>query len=197
MGLNNKIKWVLGITVVFVIILATNLIDRNNFLRVKDSVSSVYADRMVAKDIIVDVLKIIHQKELANAKNDKAVFSEANVVFNANVNTLISRFEQTKLIKEEKEIFEDFKNNFKELESIESNNSQMLSDKSSELISEIKLNLYALSKIQLAEGRRQIGISNKAIDSVELFTNLEIYVLIFLGILIQILVIYTPKRKED
>jgi len=60
-------------------------------------------------------------------------------------------------------------------------------------ISEVKDNLYDLSKIQLDEGKKQMSISEKAISSVELFTQIEIYILIFLAILIQIIVIYKPK----
>ena len=61
-------------------------------------------------------------------------------------------------------------------------------------ISNVKENLYDLSEIQLNEGKKQMSISKKAIDSVELFTQLEIYVLIFLAIIIQIIVIYKPKE---
>ena len=50
----NKIKWTLGILMVFVLIVTTNLIDRNNFVRVKDSVVSIYEDRLVAKNLILE-----------------------------------------------------------------------------------------------------------------------------------------------
>jgi hypothetical protein len=43
----NRLKWILGILMVFVVILATNLLDRNNFLRVRDSVVAIYEDRLV------------------------------------------------------------------------------------------------------------------------------------------------------
>jgi len=45
------------------------------------------------------------------------------------------------------------------------------------------------------EGKRQMSISKRAIDSIELFTQLEIYVLIFLGVVVQVIVIYKPKEK--
>jgi len=53
----NKIKWTLGILMVFVLIVTTNLIDRNNFVRVKDSVVSIYEDRLVAKNLILEFMK--------------------------------------------------------------------------------------------------------------------------------------------
>ncbi len=60
----------------------------------------------------------------------------------------------------------------------------------------LKSNLNDLSKIQLSEGSRQMSISKKAIDTVELFTQIEIYVLVFLAIVIQIIVMYNPKNKS-
>lgn len=41
-----------------------------------------------------------------------------------------------------------------------------------------------------------MSISKKAIDSVELFTQIEIYLLIFLAIVIQIIVMYNPKKES-
>ena len=64
-------------------------------------------------------------------------------------------------------------------------------------IAKIKKNLEDLSKIQLLEGSKQMSISKKAIDSVELFTQIEIYLLIFLAIVIQIIVMYNPKKEDN
>jgi hypothetical protein len=64
-------------------------------------------------------------------------------------------------------------------------------------IAKIKKNLDDLSKIQLLEGSKQMSISKKAIDSVELFTQIEIYLLIFLAIVIQIIVMYNPKKEDN
>lgn len=61
----NKIKWVLGILMIFFIIIATNLIDKNNFVRVRDSVVTIYEDRLIANDLIFEMLKSVQQKEVA------------------------------------------------------------------------------------------------------------------------------------
>ena len=73
-----------------------------------------------------------------------------------------------------------------------------LSDKSAinNDIYAIKANLDDLSRIQLDEGNKQMAISKRAIDTVELFTQMEIYFLIFLALLIQIIIIYQPKDKS-
>lgn len=199
MAFYNKLKWVLGILMVFILITATNLIDRNNFVRVRDSVVTIYEDRLIAKDIIFKMLKSVQQKELAVSLSDSTFFDSRNSKVNDNLHALIYEFEQTKLTSEESKVFNDLKKNVRSL--IESevqfsnsgykNNSQILN-----LIEDLKVNLDELSRIQLNEGSRQMSISKRALDTVELFTHMEIYLLVFLAVIIQIIVMYKPKEKS-
>lgn len=64
MGIYNKIKWVLGIFMVFFLIVATNLIDRDNFIRVNNSVQTIYEDRLVAQGLIFEFSTLIQEKEI-------------------------------------------------------------------------------------------------------------------------------------
>lgn len=196
----DKIKWVLGILVVFVLIAMTNLIDRNNFIQVRNSVITIYEDRLIAKDLILDMYRKIHEKELALATSDASFFAQRNNTVNNEINDLISRFEQTKLTTEERDVFRSLKKNVTDLQSAEDNDLQDQNRNIPEVeeeITDIKEDLYRLSRIQLDEGKRQVQISQRAIDNVELFTQLEIYLLIILAIAIQIIVIYKPKEKKE
>ena len=195
----NKIKWVLGILMIFTIILITNLIDRNNFVRVKDSVVTIYEDRIIANDLIFEVTKLVHEKEVAVSLSDSVFFNQTNLNVNSNMQNLISRFELTKLTIEESKVFNELKNNFRTLINLENtfiNSSFVDNNKVLKYISNIKFNLSALSKVQLNEGRKQMAISKHAIDKVELFTQIEVYFLVFLAIVIQIIVMYQPKEKD-
>jgi len=194
----NKAKWVLGILVVFVLIVATNLIDRNNFLQVKDSVVTIYEDRLVANDLLFELLKMVQEKELAFAQKDSAFYVINNKAVDQNMQRFVLRFEQTRLTTEEQKIFDSFKNNLQKLVRLEAAYIQSKFTETNSLtkqFSDVKDDLYDLSKIQLDEGERQMSLSKKAIDTVELFTQLEIYMLIFLAIVIQVIVIYKPKEK--
>lgn len=199
MAFYNKLKWILGILMIFVLIIATNLIDKNNFVRVRDSVVTIYEDRLVANDLIFEMLNSVHQKELAISLSDSIFFNTQNPKVNDTIQSLISRFEQTKLTSEEADVFNDLKRNIQSLLDSESqfkksgyvDNSRVLNH-----IESLKTNLNDLSKIQLNEGSRQMSISKRAIDTVELFTQIEIYILVFLAILIQIIVMYKPKEKS-
>lgn len=194
MKLYTKVKWVLGILMIFILIIATNLIDRNNFVRIKDSLETIYEDRLVAKDLIFKISKSVQEKELALAKLDSTFYLGRNKQVNIDIEKAINTFEGTKLTKKEAKVFNDFKNNLAVL--IESENSTPFEKSSyNSKILNVKENLYALSEIQMNEGKRQMSISKRAIDSIELFTQLEIYVLIFLGVVVQVIVIYKPKEK--
>ena len=199
MGFYNKLKWILGILMVFVLIIATNLIDKNNFVRVRDSVVTIYEDRLVANDLIFEMLKSVQEKELAVAISDSTFFDNKNSKVNHNIEALVSRFEETKLTSQEENVFTDLKQNVKLLVDAETkflnsgytDNAQIIKH-----IESLKTNLSDLSKIQLTEGNRQMSISKRALDSVELFTQIEIFILVFLAIVIQIIVMYNPKTKS-
>jgi len=66
----NKFKWFIAIAVVFLLILATNLADKNYFKQVENSVDNIYSERLLAKELLFDVSRKFHKKELAYALND-------------------------------------------------------------------------------------------------------------------------------
>lgn len=198
MAFYDKVKWVLGILVVFVLIVTTNLIDRNSFIRVNDSIATIYEDRLIANDLIFEMLKSVQEKEVAFARSDSTFFKQRNAEVNAHIPVFIERYEQTRLTPEESKIFDTLKKNLRMLETSENEFIQSGYKKDDNLaihLSQVKENLYDLSKIQLNEGGRQMSISKRALNTVELFTQIEIYFLVFLAILIQIIVIYKPKEK--
>lgn len=195
----GKIKWVLGILMVFVLIVTTNLIDRNNFVRVKDSVVTIYEDRLIANDLIFEMSQSVQEKEVALASSDSTFFAQKNAKVNDGIQGFIARFEETKLTDEESKVFADLKQNLETLRASESvyvASGFATKDGLEQEISKVKANLYELSKIQLHEGSRQMNISKRAIDTVELFTQIEIYLLVFMAIVIQIIVMYKPKNKS-
>jgi hypothetical protein len=195
----NKAKWVLGILMIFILILSTNLIDRNNFVRVKDSVVTIYEDRIIANDLIFEMSKLVHEKEIAVVLLDSVFFNQRNLKVNDDIQSLISRFELTKLTSDESKIFEELKSNMTSLvkaEAVFVNSDLVNKNEAVKYISKIKYNLSGLSKVQLNEGRKQMSISKQAIDTVELFTQIEIYFLVFLAVVVQIVVMYQPKEKS-
>jgi len=195
----DKLKWILGITLIFVLIMATNLIDRESFIKIKDTAVTIYEDRLVAKDIIFELSNHLHEKELAVAQNDSTFFSDGtNKRLNSKIQNAITQFEQTELTSYESQVFTALKDNISLLLASEVafvgsgyTSSRLVRTH----IDEIEENLAILSSIQLSEGRKQMFKSKKATDLIELFTRIEIYILIFLALTIQIAIIYKPSKK--
>lgn len=193
----SKVKWVLGILMVFVLIVATNLIDRDNFRRINDSVVAIYEDRLVVKNLVFEISLLIQEKEMAHALADAEFFSKRNKAIDEEIEGLIARYLHTKLTDNEARIFDDLQTNLTLLKEYEvatttDSKTDLIAVKSQ--ILKVKGNLYELSQIQLEEGRRQLLISQEAAATVELFTRLEIYFLIVLAVLVQIIVIYKPQQ---
>lgn len=196
MKLFRKVKWILGILFVFGLILATNLIDRRHFTQIRDTAITIYEDRLLAKNIIFDINQEIHEKELATVVFDSSFFKERNVPTNEAIQQHLTKFRETKFLQDEKKALAALKEDLKKLTSAENafaaanfqNNAAVL-----KAIDDVKKDLYVLSDIQLQEGKKQMFLSKKSIDAIELFTEMEIYILVFLAIIIQFIIFSQPK----
>ncbi|MFT6000164.1 MAG: hypothetical protein ACI81P_002625 [Neolewinella sp.] len=199
MTLLNKIKWVLGIALIFLLILTTNLIDRQNFMIVRNSIETLYADRLVAKNIIFDISKNIGHKEISYLKLEPVQVAAGVKASNTHINGQITLFTNTKLTPNEKAVFDRFKNSLQNLQEVEMELSAGQKTKSdlAEPLALVREYLDQLAAIQMLEGRRELYESKKAISSADLFTQLEIAVLIVLAIAIQVIIIYTPKSGSE
>lgn len=199
MSFYNKLKWILGIAMIFILIIATNLIDRNNFVKVRNSVMTIYEDRLVVKGLIFDMADILHKKELAIVERDSSFYKNKVGQLNKEMDLLIANFENTKLTKQESKLLDDVKDEHKALAQQEDRLSNFNKEELEALragIDQLEDDLKSLSNIQLKEGRKQMSISKKAVSTVELFTQIEIYFLVFLAIVIQLIVMYQPKKSE-
>jgi hypothetical protein len=155
--------------------------------------------RLVAKNLLFEMLKSVQKKELAVVSKDHLFFENRNKEVNSELKIYVNKFETTKLTSEEADVFKNLKDNLDNLKTIETNFIDSGYDSQERIlkkIENIKQNLFDLSEIQLNEGSRQMSISKKAVDTVELFTQIEIYLLVILAILIQIIVIYRPSNKN-
>lgn len=199
MSILNKIKWILGILLIFALIIATNLIDKENFKQIKKSVVSIYEDRLLAKEIIFEISTLVNEKEMAIVASDSSFYLHENAVVNEKINQAIDRFEQTELTRQEKLEFDALKRNLMLLQELEAklmSNGFQLQESAREEIKEIKSNLVDLSGIQIEEGKKHLLLSERAVDSIELYTQLEIYFLILLAIILQVIILYNPKKAS-
>lgn len=197
----NKIKWVVGILLVFFLVLATNLIDQRNYRNLKNSIVSIYDDRLLAKGFVFEASLLTHEKDMANALGDKEFYETRNHQVNIKLDELMTEFCETRLTKKEQETIGDLKADLAYLRSMEENaftaDSAFNPTIMESQLKEIKQGLVDLSRIQMEEGKQEMIESKKSMESVELFTQMEIYALIFIAVIAQVIVIYTPKRSSS
>lgn len=196
----EKIKWVVAILFVFLIILATNLIDQKNFLKVEEAIENIYEDRLLAKELLMGLTIQFHEKELSYALNDSVYLETQNDAINSDIIRILQIFEKATETRNENMVLHKLNENHSQLIQLESNGSsddKVYNKKYSVLFSAINENIKELSMIQVKEGRNQKLRAQDAVNSVKLFTKIEIYLLVFLGLIIQIIILYQPKKKVD
>jgi len=195
----TKIKWFFGILGVFLLVLATNLIDKRNFERVEAAVDNIYNERLLAKELLLEVTVKFHEKELAYISQDSIYLKSKNEQINTQITELLGMFERTNATRKEKIILEELHENHNQLIALESNltvNEILYSDNCQAFFSAINKNIRELSAEQVKEGKKENHFARDAVRSTKLFTEMEIYLLIILAIVLQIIILYSPKKKN-
>jgi hypothetical protein len=167
-------------------------------------VVSIYEDRLTASDLIFKLSEEIEKKNLALVTSDSNFFDLENKTSNKTIDLLIDKYFETVLTQDEEREIEMFHSDFKELKKLESSELNSLdypvNSSSNELLLKIrglKNNLSNLSKIQLSEGEKQLSIASKSVSAVVLFTRIEIVFLVIIGLFIQAIILYNPKRSRS
>lgn len=191
----SKIRWVASILLVFSIVLITNIIDRNNFRKLSDVVTTIYEDRIVAGDLIFEMSRIVQAKQIAVVTGDTAFFQNKNDALNREIDVLTERYEQTKLTKKEQFVFDQLLDELKKLRQQEQEYTAVPNADLRNSLDNVNAHLYDLAKIQLQEGRRQVFIGDQAKNTLDLFARGEIIFLIVMAILVQIIILYKPKES--
>lgn len=196
--MTSKLKWILGITLIFILILATNYIDRNNFRRIQESIETIYEDRVVAQQLIFEMSLILQHKVQRSLLSDTVGSHAQNIADQIAMKSLLDRFQQTRLTPKEALTLDNYQKDLSRLESMEINGfGEDNKVAYAGLLEKLHEHILVLSRIQLDEGKRQVHISKRVVRSIDLLTTYEIYFLAFLALLIQILVIYKPKSNES
>lgn len=201
----QKIKAITSLVVVFLLVLATNLMDKNHFEVVESALSSVYEDRLMAKDYLFRMSRQLQQKRNMLQHDDLVHAQNTILAADDSLEVLMTRFEGTKMTSDEAGYAEKLRESFGELK----RNEQKLFESKEEGVvlltqqklikkhEEMILTIDKLFAIQMKEGKRQIDYSNSVIDRSNLIAKMEIGALIVIGLIIQFLIFFRPSRDDD
>ncbi|WP_445733782.1 MCP four helix bundle domain-containing protein [Mariniflexile sp.] len=188
---SNRINIGFALLVVFLLVLATNRIDKRHFETVQHSLSTVYKDRVVAQDYIYRMNTILHKKEIqllySNSTNGRNAM-------NKEFQTLMDVFSTTKLTLKESKVFESLKENFKKLKIKEqtSANKEVIN-----YLESLRTDLNNLELIQVSESKQMTDIAQKSLNNNKLISQLEIGFLILVGVLFQFIIFYRVKKSKN
>tara|TARA_R110001592_G_scaffold100574_2_gene285417 strand:+ start:91 stop:696 length:606 start_codon:yes stop_codon:yes gene_type:complete len=191
----NRINIGLALTIVFLLVYATNRIDKNHFETVQNALITLHTDRVVAQDFIFEMNTIIYKKQLHFIEE-----SPSNIHKNLNDEfyILVEGFSNTKLTPKEETIFDELQIDFDKLILLEKKYLEGTAEKDAIInnLNIIKTDLIQLSEIQTSESKNLTSIAQKSLDTNNLISNFEIGFLILIGLLIQFTIFYRVKKSK-
>lgn len=195
----QKVKTLAGFVVVFLLVFATSKMDKQHFNIVQESFSKVYNEKLVAKDYIYRMSRLIQEKKTAlnelQGSDPNQTYS-----FRDSLNILTRMYTETVLDRQETRSFESLKSKYEEVISLEATlkNTEEDAEKEAVLgqinakINEIEIDLDQLAVTQVAEIKREAEMSARIIDQNDMIYKLEIGALVVIGIIIQLLIFVKP-----
>ena len=187
-----KIKWIAGVALVAALVITTNLSDANNFARVKESLVTVYEDRVLAYDILFELNQHVHEQRLALATGAEVDAGEREA-FIAETSALIDAYGATRLTYGERGAFSRLRQNVRDLQGA-AVTSETERAAYAAALDRVEADLVALAEIQVREGRNQVLEADRVSENYDLFTRMEIIVIVVLAIGILGVILYEPKE---
>lgn len=192
----GKIKSIVAVLIVFLLILATNIIDKDNFARIEASVESIYDDQLMTKDAIRDLTKCIYEKEIAYLRKDTVYFKMKKDLANQQIKMHLRDCEEGEVNRKEGIVLKELRKHSDDIIAMENTDVAFLDqDAYYNRLRVIQEEIDKLGQIQMDEGRRQKMVSRDAMESTKLFSRIEVYLLIAIAIGIQFIILYPTKKS--
>jgi hypothetical protein len=191
----NRIDLIIGLLAVFLLVLGTNRIDQHHFDTAQNAVSSIYDNRVLAQDYVYKMNNLIYEKKLNYLQGtNRSTISNSN----KELKTLIDLFSSTELTTKESRVFQNMQESYEKNSSVEQayfkTVEKSLSKSNNEMnsimehLTDFQIELNNLALIQVSESRNILGIAQKSLDSNRLLSNMEIWFLLVIGIVVQFLI---------
>jgi len=200
-----KLKAAIALTVIMILILLSNFLERKSFSNLDLSMTSIYQDRLKPSAYLYEISNNLYQKRLLHDGNRNLRHNEieTNILkYNNAIISLIGAYEQTSLTKEENRQWILFKQhlavyNTMEQRWVASYNANQSNDNLYLLITgqfdKTMSSLHSLNNIQVGEGNNLQKSSHSIVSHTLMLSYLEIALLIVLGLFTLIILSTTDK----
>lgn len=177
----NKIKTTTLVFSVLCLILLTNLQERMMIKRLNESVTSIYEDRVVVGNYILQLSNHIEEVVQFLKSNNNTNLKYINNLL-TQIDSINVEYDKTYLTETEKENFDKFTNYSTQIKSFinSSNTTEALSASL-----EAEKTLKILSSIQVEEGKEKLNEFLSMTNTRSILSYLEIVIIIVISILIQ------------
>ncbi len=209
-AVQRKIRLAIMLAVLMLFIMIFSLLESYNITRISKSFNSIYEDRLIPAVDLYSIADHIHSKRnqlFTYLFTDKISSSEINTFIreeNGKMDKLISKYENTYLVKAETNYLSSLKKNIRDYrrdellliktaeENKEAARSLYLST-TVHLYNELNKDLMRLTQVQTRVGKELLTESKKSESSSSFISQLQFVIAIILGLVIMILVI-TDKQ---
>jgi Four helix bundle sensory module for signal transduction len=167
--------------------------DRMTFSSLDQSIASIYKDRLMPATYIFQLTDRIYQKRLRNNTGEQNNSGKLNEEHDKAISEIIKAYETTYFTTAEKEQWVAFKqalNQYNTLNTAAIKNEEVISNSFNKVLQY----LQALSRIQANEGNQLFSSSKSNVSGMIIISQLELALLLILGILALILVSINNNR---
>lgn len=187
----NKINITVALLIVFILVLATNRIDKRHFDTAQSTLIAVHDDRVVAQDYLFKMVNSINQQQLDLVTNS----NPANYsILNSEIRELIELYATTKLTSKEAKIYNRLQGDFSDLEKL--NNTVDQQKQITRALNTLKADVDQLALLQVTESRQLTNMAQKSLDMNSLLSKIELVFLVIIVLFIQFIVFHKVKNKD-
>lgn len=204
-AIQRKIRLAIALAVMMLFIIIFSLIESYNVSRITKSFNSMYEDRLIPAADLYSISEQIHNKRddlfnyLFTDNGDQKDIGKLIGHTNKKLDTLIKKFENTLLVKDENSHLQRLKENLKNLQrdelilinAAEQNKEvakKLYLNTTIHLHEELNKNLLKLIDVQTLVGKELLAESVRRQSSSVFISQLQMVITIILGIIIMILI---------
>lgn len=196
MTLAQKFRSGFAILTVFILVVSTNQLDKQYYDTIKTTMKSIFEDRLVAKGYLYELNTLFLQKHITVLESDSA--GMVDVSQNEQINLLIDEIEKRDLTDQEELRLKSFKRQWETLMTLEGqmnngNEREDLVDEYCDQLKNMEQRLSELAQLQIGEGESMIRSAQLSTEKNEFLSQIELILIILLGIVIQFLIFYKFK----
>ncbi|MEQ9288107.1 MAG: MCP four helix bundle domain-containing protein [Cyclobacteriaceae bacterium] len=198
----NRSLLLVAVVMILGLIILIRFENKNHLSELQETVTSIYEDRLVAKNYIFEISKKVNAKKVSLGFEDQ--FLENSILMNDSIDQLIQKYEGTELTGDENNLLRKLKDNIRMSEQFESKFLHNLAPAQLDVINNsllkqynlVILDLEQLSEIQLEEGKKLLDNSYQILESSNSSSHLEV-TLIVVVLLIMIKIFSAPKKRPE